>query len=365
MNPSHAARATVLAFLSFSACQTRSSAVETSSNPVAIRTAEVSGSSEGEALRFSAVVQPARQVEVDFKMSGYVRTVAKVGRRLIQEGDRVNDHQVLAEIDKADYEVKVSTATAAVAEAKAGLAQSQLDLRRANTLLQSLATTQAQVDALTTQVSLGEARLARAHSALREASLAYQDSTLRSPMNGTVLKRMVEEGALVGPRYPGFVIADLATVKLVFSVPDYVLPSISVGRSVPAIFDAENLSLSGTVTRIAPVADDKSRTFDIEITLSNDDQSLRPGLVGSVVLSSTSRVPLISVPIDSLVRGKEPRSIAVYTVDDQNRAMLRPVKVVSVARDHVLVEGPLKKGDRVATLGSPLLWNGADVVVIP
>jgi len=61
MNPSHAARATVLAFLSFSACQTRSSAVETSSNPVAIRTAEVSGSSEGEALRFSAVVQPARQ----------------------------------------------------------------------------------------------------------------------------------------------------------------------------------------------------------------------------------------------------------------------------------------------------------------
>jgi RND family efflux transporter MFP subunit len=185
-------------------------------------------------------------------------------------------------------------------------------------------------------------------------------------MNGTMLKRTVEEGALVGARYPGFIIADISSVKLVFSVPDSVLPRIAIGQTFVASFDAQNGNPSGVVTRIAPVADAKSHTFDVEVTLPNADQKLRVGMVGSVVLASGTQAPLMSVPLDALVRGKGPRSIAVYALDLQShRVSQKEVKVVSVVRDRVLVEGPLKKGDFVATLGAPLLWDGADVVEIP
>jgi RND family efflux transporter MFP subunit len=347
------------------ACHIPASSADATPKPVAIRIEPIVGSIDGDQLKFSAVVQPAKQVELDFKMPGYVRKIARVGDRLIQEGDHVTDQQVLAEIDKADYDVKVSTASAAVAEAKAALSQSQLDLDRARALLQSAAGTQSQVDALNTQVSLSEARYARATSSLREASLAYQDSTLRAPMNGTVLKRTVEEGALVSPRYPGFIVADVSSVKLVFSVPDTTLSRITIGQIFVANFEAQNLNPSGTVTRIAPVADSKSHTFDVEVTLPNADQKLRVGMIGNVVLASGSQEALMSVPLEALVRGKGPRSIAVYAIDEQRKATQREVKVVSVVRDHVLVEGALKKGDFVATLGAPLLWDGADVVVIP
>jgi protocatechuate 3,4-dioxygenase beta subunit len=52
------------------------------------------------------------------------------------------------------------------------------------------------------------------------AETALSDSSLRSPMDGMVMKRMVEVGTLVGPGAPGFSVADIRSVKAVFGVPD-------------------------------------------------------------------------------------------------------------------------------------------------
>ncbi len=349
------------------ACQSRPSDVP-KSLPV-VRAESVHESVAFSQNRYAGVVRANAQVELDFKVGGYIKSISRsktVPTRILQEGDRVTSGATLAVIDPSDYAAHVDTASAALLEAKAAAVQAERDRARTQALVNTGTLTPVELENRATQRDVSVARVARANATLTEAHLALADSTLRAPFSGVILTRLVELGAFVTPRAPGFVMADDSKMKVVFGVPDSLLPSLHVGDSAKVEIPSLGRNFDASISRVASAADPRSRVFEVEVIIPNKDQQLRVGLAATVVLdTSGSRQKGYEVPLRALVRGTG-SNIAVFTVDNasgRSIARVRDLTVLRVVGDDALVLG-LNPDQRIVTLGASLLHDGDAVELV-
>ena len=332
----------------------------------AVRVSAVARAAPDATGRYSASINPASRVDLAFKVGGYVAEVARVhgvdGKpRLLQAGDHVKRGQALASVKKSDYEQKLAEATAA-------REQSKNDFDRASRLAGSQSIARADHDTARVRLDAAEARWQGAGVRVQEAENALADTTIRAPMDGVVLARTVELGTLAGPGTVAFAIADTRSVKVVFGVPDTVLEQLHVGAE--QIVTTETLrgrDLPGRITRVSPVADPKSRVFEVEVTLPNDANELKPGMVASLKLGKAAAAPLAVLPLSAVVRSQaHPGHFAVFVVEEGGaRAHQREVELGDFLGNVIPVKEGLKDGEKVVVMGASLLSDGERVQVIP
>lgn len=371
-------------------CKAHSS--ERPPTPVKVKAVETISSTGG--VRYSASITARTQVDLAFKVGGYVEALHQVrgfdGRlRNVQEGDLVPRGTVLARLRQSDYVVKVGQAEsqhlqarlstdaskaqereaqssveaskAQVSQAEATYARASLDFDRAQKLFESQSMTRAdfdaakaqhdiakaQLEAARSQVAVSEARakaaksqleaagaqVTQAQAVLQEARIPLQDTALRAPMNSIVLQRKVELGSLVSPGSPGFVLADTTSVKAVFGVPDLIVENLKPGRPITLTSEAAlGRDFHGHITAVSPSADPKSRVFEIEVTIPNPQNWLKVGMVVALALEETN-VPVQSpvVPLSAIVRSKDnPNNYAVFVVDDHDGKQTARIRNVNL-----------------------------------
>jgi multidrug efflux system membrane fusion protein len=276
-------------------------------------------------------------------------------------------------------------AKASLAMANASLAKAQLDFGRATNLYATQSMTKSDYDAAkanldTSQASVNQAQaqgagaqsnVAAARAQLKQAEIALGDSALKAPMDGIVLQRNIDVGSLVAAGTVGFAMADVRSVKVVFGVPDLMLRNIQLGGPLAITTDVfPGREFPGRVTAISPAADPQSRIFNIEVTVPNPQDQLKPGMVAALQVSGGELPePLSVVPLNAIVRPKDnPAGYAVFVIDAQDgkeRARLRHIKVGTVYGDMIAVPEGVRVGERVITSGTTLLGDGDPVRVIP
>jgi multidrug efflux system membrane fusion protein len=195
-------------------------------------------------------------------------------------------------------------------------------------------------------------------------------------MDGVILSRDMEVGSLISPGKTVISVADVRTVKALFAVPESLVEKLSVGSPLTVHVGGEGDSHSpqrvvdAKVTRIAPAADSRGRVFAIEAELPNPNGALRPGSVVSVhVPETTLASTALSVPLSAVVRAPgDQRGFAVFVVDGEAaraKAHSQTVQLGAVLGNSVTVIAGLRAGQRVVTVGSTLIHDGSDTVVIP
>lgn len=416
--------------LFLSACREKTAQAEAEAVSVRVKTVDLVSGESG--VRYSANIVPQTQVELSFRVSGYVEgLMQKRGvdgkMRDLQEGDLVAKGSVLARLRQSDYAVKVEQAESQSAQAKASLESGQaqladaeaavgssraqqaeaeatlgkarLDFSRAQNLFGTQSMTKADFDASKTQFDAAEARFAAsrsqlamvearvaaaraqlessrakvqgAQSAITEATIPLQDTSLRAPMNAVILEKSVEVGALVSPGKPGFVLADTSSVKAVFGAPDLALARLRLGEALTITTEAlPGMKFRGQVSSIAPSADLKSRVFNIEVAIPNPRQTLKPGMIASLETPSLSptRQSLVA-PVSAIIRApKQPGEYAVFVVEQKAGRPVARSRVVklgdALGNTMVVLEG-LREGEQVITSGTSLVLDGQEVRVIP
>jgi RND family efflux transporter MFP subunit len=347
----------------------------------AVKTATVTRAGAPAGTRYSAHIEPAVRVDLAFKVGGYVETIAKQtgvdGKpRTLQEGDTVREGQVLASVRVADYALRVTEAGAARAQAQSMLDQAQRDADRIEKLLATGAATKVEQEAASTRLEGAKGAVVGAKTRIDEASSLMADATLRAPIAGVVLKRYVEVGSLAGAGTLAFTIADVASVKAMFAVPDGVLPRLQLGAKQCVTTDAyPGQRFEGRISRISPSADPRSAVFEAEVLLPNDDGRLKPGSVASLSLevardlagSPAESGPL--VPLAAIVRAPgKPQAFAVFVVDDvagRPTAHTREIELGEYLGRVIPVKKGLVAGERIVVLGAGLLSDGEVVELIP
>lgn len=414
----------------FSGCGGKTATAETAPVAVKVKTVEANTASKG--VRYAANIRPLKQVELAFKVGGYVERIAQArgvdGRlRDLQPGDIVTKGQVLARVRQSEYAVKVNQAQTQVAESKSSLEASQaqhaeaqssiqsgkaqlaeadaalekarLDFDRAQSLFASQSYTKANYDAAKTQfeaatakrhvaqsqvamleakesaaetqIDIVKARINRAEAVVTEATIPLQDTALRAPINGVVLQRDVEVGALIAAGKPAFIIADLAAVKAIFGVPDLTVGKLKPGSTLTVTTEAlPGVELHGQITGIAPAADAKSRVFDVEVTIPNPRGWLKGGMIAALeVAATTLPQPVTVVPVAAIVRAKDkPDQYAVFVVEERGGQQIARSRTVTLGEalgnTMVVLEG-VSVGERVITSGATLALDGQAVQIIP
>jgi multidrug efflux system membrane fusion protein len=410
-------------------CREKTEAAGPTPSPVKVKTVE--RNAVGKGVRYSASIEPAKQVELAFKVGGYVDRLLQArgvdGRsRDVQAGDVVSRGTALARVRQSDYSVRVSQAESqaseanssldtgraqlaeshsAIASGKAQLSEAEvahekarLDFERAKNLFSSQSLTKADYDAAKAQIEAAEAkhaaaksqvamleakeraaeaqietlkaRLSNSRARVAEAAIPLQDTELLAPMDGVVLQRNVEVGALVASGKAGFVVADLSSVKAVFGVPDLTVGKLRLGSELTVTTEPlPGAEFHGRITRIAPSADPKNRVFEIEVTIPNPDRALKSGMIASLEVSAAPAQPVTVVPVTAVVRARnQPDQYAVFVVEEKGGravARARAVKLGEAMGNTMVVLEGVAIGERVITTGATLTLDGQPVQIIP
>jgi RND family efflux transporter MFP subunit len=347
--------------------------------PVKVKPVETHSSASN--VRYSASIRPATQVEVAFKVSGYVDDIARekdqAGQwRYVQAGDIVRKGSTLARVRQSDYAARVTeaksqvgearsaletnnsqlqeataavdTARAQVADAKASFDRNNLDYERAQILFGSQSITKPEYDETRSkyevaaakldaargqlkaaeagiataraQIGAAESRIRTAEASTASASIPLQDTHLKAPMSAVVIERKIEIGTLVGQGTAGFVLADLSSVKAAFGVPDISLQNLKLGDPLKITTEATpGTEFNGYISRISPSADQNSRAFEVEVTILNELGLLKPGMIASLNMTegTVARVPMPIVPLTAIRPGAEKPDVYAVLVMEE------------------------------------------------
>lgn len=382
-----------------SACAGRQATADVRS-PKAVRLVAVEGSTGAGTTSYSAVIAPNAQVDLAFRVSGYIvdvhRSKAADGRtRALEPGATIPRGLTLARVRASDYQAVVdktrgardesqaatSVADAGLAEAQAGSSQAESDFARISVLWQQesvakpaydgaqarLDAARAKVEAATAAIAAAKQRVTATAAQLREAEIALGDTELRAPFDAILLERHVDVGTLVSPGTPAFTVADLRLVKARFSVPDTALHLFRGGQLLPVTVEAfAGDRFEGHVLSIAAAADPKARSFEIIVAVDNPAMKLRSGMVASIqVADEAADRHQVRIPIDALVHDPTRDQYLVYALEQKNGG-LTAVKAVHVrpgplVGNQVSILDGLTAGQRIVGSGANLLRPG-DVV---
>jgi RND family efflux transporter MFP subunit len=355
----------------------------------------VSLSREGESAKYSAILTPNAQVDLAFRVSGYVvalyETTGADGRmRPLEPGAPVTSETVLARLRSSGYQAVVDKARGARQEAEAGvaaaesqlvqaqasLAPSELDFGRISTLWEQASVTKPVYDASKAKLDIARAaidtakagivaaqrRQESAQAQLREAEIALGDTELRAPFDAIVLERRAELGMLAAAGSVAFTLADLKTLKAHFNVPDFALAGFRPGQSLDLEIDAfPGAVVRGRVLSLAAAADPKARSFEIEVAVPNGSMKLRSGMIATVHTMGAPAPANLLVPASALVHDPTGQSYLVYTIEQNGGrtvAKAIPVEPGPLSGNEVVVKSGLAAGQRIVVMGANLLQPG-------
>ena len=339
-----------------------------------VRVAQVQNISTGSETRYSANIVPNAQVDLAFKSGGYIVSIRQVqgvdGRlRSIDTGDWVTRGTVLAVVRQQDYADRREQAQAQLARAQADYDHAKLSFDRTSNLYSTQSATKPEFDQARAQYDSSIAGLNNAKAALAEAQTAMDDSSLRAPFDGWVIKRSVDIGTLVGPTGPSFTLADTRSVRAVFGVPDNGMGRIKLGQRQTITTDSFPDEFDGRVSAISPAADPKSRVYSVEVTIPNPRNQLKSGMIASLTLGGKMLpATVLAVPLSAVIRDPQnAQGFAVLIPDeigDPVTIRSRNVELGDAYGNMIQVLSGLKPGERVVTAGSTLVRSGERVRVM-
>ncbi len=339
---------------------------------ISVKVAKVRIGDVEEKLSFVGSLMANASVMVAPKIAG------RVEKLFVRVGDLVKEGQIVARLEKDELVEDLKEAEASLNVYKATLKGKEAELSdlkrkldRYKTLFEKNFIAREEVDTVETgaltaaaQVDLTKAQVAQMRSRLDNSRIRLKYAEVISPFAGYVGKRFVDRGALASSSSPLVMIVDLSRVKVIVSVVERDYRKISTGQLSSITVDAyPGRRFEGKVARMAPVLDPETRTGEVEIELPNPGAVLKPGMFARVEIGVQSRRGVLLVPEGAQV--KTARGYGLFKVQgNEPRAKLIAIKTGLSHKGWVEVEGPLKPGDQIVTLGSNLLRDGQRIRVV-
>jgi RND family efflux transporter MFP subunit len=194
------------------------------------------------------------------------KILAKVEQITVQAGQNVAAGEVLVQLDDQDLQARLRQAEAAVDAAEAARRQAEVEFERVDRLYQNENATRIEWERTRTELETAEAQLEQARQRLAETQTNLDYATIRSPITGRVVDKLVEVGDTVSPGQPLLTLYDPERMQLVARVRESLAQRLDVGQKIPVRIDALDLECHGTISEIVPEAEATSRTFSVKVT---------------------------------------------------------------------------------------------------
>lgn len=262
-----------------------------------------------------------------------------------KNGDYVKKGQVLLTVDD-------STVSPQVAQAAEGIKQAQQNVERMKMLYEAGAISRVEYEA-------AQATLTNAQLAYQSASAATSFYTVTAPISGILSSFNVAVGGAVGQNMVGS-ISDTSHLKLKASVTENMALKIEEGDTVEIYIASLDKSYDGKIDTFTGVPATGTTTFPVEISITNDDGKILPGMVAEVRVKTGKAEQAVIVPSETVFT-KSGESVAVVL----NGTIPKIVKVETGIDngDFVEILSGISAGDTVVISGQQYVKDGEEVKV--
>ena len=270
--------------------------------PAEVRDMRITAEAAGE-------LEPVYKVEVKSKASGEILQL------YVDSGDEVEPGTLLARVDPRDVENAHDQATADLEVAQARLSIAQAQLGRSQELLDSEVITAQEYEQRQLEYANAQAALVRAQTNLELAELRLTDVTIRAPVAGTILEKMVENGQVIqsatGNVSGGttlFIMANLDDMRVRTLVDETDMGQLMAGMGATVSVEAfPDRTFQGEIEKIEPqaVVVQNVTMFPVIVLLNNRSGLLKPGMNAEVEVLVNERLGALTVPNNAVVQVME------------------------------------------------------------
>jgi membrane fusion protein (multidrug efflux system) len=290
----------------------------------------------------------------------------RLARMTVAEGDHVQEGQELAKLDDRPYQDQLQQAEASVAQATANLENARLNCTRNEDLFKRGIAARKDAEDARTQQSVAEATLKQAEAARELARLQLSRTEVRSPLNGTVVKRLISAGEQVDgtAAQPLFEVASTTEVELFGNVPAVYLEKILVSQRLSISTDAfPGRAFAGRVVAISPAVDPSTNVGLVRIRIANDAGLLRLGMFLSAQVPLETHANALVAPPQAVYRGADGQPRIFRVQGDTAEAV--PVKLGIETQELVELLSGGQAGETVILSGGYGLGDHAKIKVKP
>ena len=249
----------------------------------------------------TGTLEPVDQVDVGTQVSG---DIAKI---YADFNSKVKKGQVIAELDKSKLKATLAQAEIAYRSAETDYKYKESTYNRVKKLSESNSASAVELE--TAEYNMNSAKLSveRSQNEVNQARLNLSYATIKSPIDGVVLKRAVEVGQTVAASMSTptlFVIAkDLNQMKVMADVDEADIGQVKQGQRVTFSVDAfQNETFNGTVqeVRLNPTTTSNVVTYTVVISAENPEQKLLPGMTATCTIVTQEITDAIAIPVKAL-----------------------------------------------------------------
>jgi RND family efflux transporter MFP subunit len=326
-------------------------------------------------LTASGYVVARRKAVVSAKIQG------RLAELRVEEGSRVQSGEIIARLESSDNEAQVLRAKAAVLRAEADLAENQRQAQLADRLAKDNVLAKDQLDASLSRVRIAEAALKQAQAEVTLYEALFQNTVIRAPFTGVVVKKMAEVGESVAPIPPGVnistasgaivALADLATLEVEADVSESNVAKLGPNQPAEVAVEAfPDRRYKAILRQIIPTADRTKATVQVKVTILDKDKDLKPEMSAKVTFleaaqSRSDAAPVVESPTvliaKTAVLNRDGRSL-VFEVRD-GRARARAIVVGFERAGQVIVKEGLAGGETLVSNPPETLKDGDAVKV--
>jgi len=360
---------------------------------VQVLTATVdAGGGNGGTAAGSTIVTANGYVVARTKASVSAKTAGRLAYLGVSEGSFVRQGDVIARLDNADFDAAVVQAKANIASADASVIEARADRDQLASEHHRIADIRAQNPGLVSQQDLdlaasraaqaearfnaAEARKRSADAALQIAEAVNENTIIRAPFTGTVLRKEAEVGEVVAPSVGGgltrgavVTMADFSTLEVEVDVNEAYIGRVHSAWPARITLDAyPDTSFRGRVRQVVPTADRQRATVQVKVSINDHDPRILPEMGAKVDFlapdsSHTSGPQVASRPVirvPATVVKTDSGATVVWIVRD-GRLVRRPVQTGPVSGGFLEIRSGLNGGEQLLTGGVESPTNGMRV----
>lgn len=304
---------------------------------VEVRVEDLTAQPMDDVIEVTGRTQASRDIIIRAETEGTIQSL------LVEKGAFVKKGQVLVKLDVQDRAARLE-------EARQLLKQREIQFNASQELAEK---------GYNSRVRLAEkkADLESARAQLRQAQEELSNIVVKAPFAGIINDQMVELGDYVSSASDLLQIVDLNPVEVTGFLTENQIMGLEEGDKVSAVL-LNGRVVDGTLSFIAAAADPQTRTFDIEVTVPNDDSSIKEGLTSKILLPfKEPKAYKISPSILSL---GDDGVVGIKTVNQDNIIEFKPVRLLKDMPDYIWIGG-LPDNVTVVTVGQEFVVDGQQV----
>lgn len=287
-------------------------------------------------------IEPIHKSAVASKILAKVDSVNATAGQSVRAGD------VLVKLNDDDLKSRLKQAEAALEAATANAEQARSDFRRAESLRQNNAISQAEYESNATAVRTGQANQERATRAVEEAKVFLDYATITAPFDGVIVDKQVQAGDTVTPGQTLLNLYDPDQMQLVANVRESFAMKLQVGQQVSAKLESLDYECLATVREVVPQAEAGSRSFQVKVS-GPCPAGIYSGMFGRILLPLDDE-QLIVIPSAAIKRVGQ---LTLVDVVENGSLLRRGVQLGRTIGDNVEVLSGLTPGERIAVPETP------------